>query len=110
MPELYHCVDCRTPQAPGQQRFSPNMGGALCPNCQPEDSHVRPLSLRALKVLRLLHRGPLKEIVGLKASASLVNELKSVLGGSVRYWLDKEIRSTSFLEHLQSETKSGVYT
>jgi DNA repair protein RecO (recombination protein O) len=110
MPELYRCVECQVSLSPGNHRFSPTLGGTLCPICQPLGVQVRPLSLRLLKVLRLLHRSPLPSVMGLKADPTLAYELKSVLGGTVRYWLDKEIRSNSFLEQLHRESKTGVYT
>ena len=110
MPELYQCVECRQPLSPGKHRFSPSAGGTICADCQPDGVHVRPLSLRAVKVLRLLHRGPLLDIIPLKVDSSSAQELKSVLGGTVSYWLDSEIRSNSFLEQLQRESKSEVYT
>ena len=43
-------------------------------------------------------------------SQAVALELKSVLGATVRYWLDKEIRSNSFLEHLQNLPDSPVYS
>ena len=110
MPELYQCVECRQSLSPGNHRFSPTLGGTLCPDCQSARAQVRPLSLRVLKVLRLLHRGPLPSVMGLKADPALENELKSVLGSTVRYWLDKEIRSNSFLEQLHRESQTQVYT
>ena len=110
LPELYRCVECRTTLAPGDHRFSPALGGAVCPDCRPAEAQVRPLTLRCLKVLRLLNRGPLSQVLGLKADTALAYELKSVMGATVAYWLDKEIRSTSFLEQLNRESTSGVYT
>ena len=101
MVELYHCVECRQPLEPGQHRFSPNGGGALCSNCTPSDVQLRPLSLRALKVLRLLDRRSIHELPKLELKGALAQEIKSILGAAVEYWLDKEIRSNSFLEHLQ---------
>ena len=112
MPELYRCVECQEFLSPGNHRFSPTLGGTLCPNCQPAESQarVRPLSLRVLKVLRLLHRSPLPSVMGLRADPALAYELKSVLGSTVSYWLDKEIRSNSFLEQLHRESQTRVYT
>ena len=110
MPELYMCVECRKDLAPGSHRFSPDVGGCLCPDCRPADAHVRPLSLRALKVLRLLDRSQLREIPSLKLSDSLAQEIKSLLGMSIEYWLDKQIQSNSFLEQLHREEQSGVYS
>jgi len=125
MPELYDCVECRRTLEPGQHRFSPDGGGTLCLDCQPPGfqspefqapefqsagTSVRNLSLSTLKVLRMLHRTPLAEIPDLKMGRTVALELKSVLGATVRYWLDKEIRSNSFLEHLQNLPDSPVYS
>lgn len=110
MPELYQCVECNQTLSPGQHRFSPSVGGTLCPVCQPENAYVRPLSLRALKVLRLIHRGPMADVLSLKTDRSLTEELKSITGGTVSYWLEREIRSKSFLDQLQRESRSQVYT
>lgn len=110
MPELYRCVECRRPLSAGEHRFSPSLGGVLCLACRPVEANVRPLSLRALKVLRLLHRGPLPEVIPLRVAGDLERELKSLLTITVRYWLDREIRSNSLLEQLYQESKSGVYT
>ncbi len=110
MPELYQCVECRQPLSAGSHKFSTALGGTLCLNCQPAEAQTWTLSLRALKVLRLLHRGPLPTIMALQADSTLAHELKSVLGGTVRYWLDKEIRSNSFLEQLGRESKTEAYT
>lgn len=110
MPELYQCVECNQTLAPGKHRFSPSVGGTLCPDCQPENGYVRPLSLRALKVLRLIHRGPISDVLALNTDDSLIEELKSLTGGTVSYWLEREIRSKTFLDQLQRETSGQVYT
>ena len=99
--ELYQCVECRQHLEPDQHRYSPNGGGALCSNCVPSDVQLRPLSLRALKVLRLLDRRSIHELPRLDLSGGLAQEIKSILGTTVEYWLDKEVRSNSFLDHLQ---------
>ncbi len=109
MPELYRCVECREELEPNAHRFSPNVGGTLCLECSPDDAHLRPLSLRALKVLRLLDRCQLAEACKLSIDDNLSFELKSLLFTTVSYWLGKEIRSNSFLERLHNETLSGVY-
>ena len=103
LPELYQCVECGSKIAPDAHRFSVNLGGVLCPGCRPSEALVRPLSLRAMKVLRLMHRGGLAEIAELSLNPALAAELKSVLFQTVRYWLGREIRSGSFLEQLDDE-------
>ncbi len=109
MPKLYNCVECRDELEPGAHRISPNVGGTLCRECSPEDAHLRPLSLRALKVLRLLARCQLAEACKLSMNDSLSSELKSLLTTTVSYWLGNEIRSNSFLEHLRNTSSPEVY-
>ncbi len=109
MPELYHCVECRQELEPDAHRFSPNVGGTLCLDCNPDDAHLRPLSLRALKVLRLLDRSGMAEACRISLDDSLAAELKSLLFATVGYWLGKEIRSNSFLEHLNNKSHPEVY-
>ena len=100
LPELHCCVECRRPLEPGRHRYSAAGGGVFCMDCAPVEGGLRPLSLRALKVLRLLARSRLPELPPLRLEESLALELKSLLTGTVQYWLDKEIRSRAFLEQL----------
>ena len=100
MPELQDCVGCRNEIEPDRHRYSADGGGVFCPDCTPDHAGVRPLSLRALKVLRLLARSRVTELPTLRLDAALTQELKSLLTGTVQYWLDREIRTDNFLNHL----------
>ncbi len=108
MPELYRCVECRNSLTPGCHRFSPNLGGTVCLDCNPTDARLRPLSLRALKVLRLLHRTRTADLPALTMNAALARELRVLLSITIQYWLDKEIRSNSFMEHVHHVAGSEV--
>jgi len=108
MPELFCCVDCRKPLEPEQHRFSPDAGGTLCLDCIPYGVQIRSLSLRALKVLRLLHRSRIADLPQLQAHESLEQEVKSLLSTTLSYWMDKEIRTNSFLNHLEHWPKTEV--
>ena len=100
MPELQDCVECRKDIEPDRHRYSADGGGVYCPDCTPGQAGLRPLSLRALKVLRLLARSHTAELPSLYLDAALTQELKAILTGTVQYWLDKEIRTNTFLNHL----------
>ena len=108
MPELYHCVECRQSLKPGAHRFSPNVGGVICLDCNPEEARMRPLSVRALKVLRLFHRGTPAQAHQLRMDPALAQELKTLLASAVSYWLEREIRSNSLIEHLQRNPQTKV--
>lgn len=108
MPELFHCVDCRKPLEPELHRFSPDAGGTLCVNCIPSGVQIRSLSLRALKVLRMLHRSKIADLPQFQSHESLEQEVKSLLSSTLSYWMDKEIRTNSFLNHLEHWPKAEV--
>ena len=100
MPELFNCVECRRDIEPDRHRYSADGGGVFCPDCTPPQAGLRPLSLRALKVLRLLSRSHAANLPTLSLDPALTQELKATLTGTVQYWLDKEIRTNSFLNQL----------
>ncbi len=110
MPELQCCVECRRPLEPGRHRYSAAGGGVFCPACAAAASAevaLRPLSLRALKVLRLLarhHRPALLPPLTLNEPLSL--ELNALLSNTTQYWLGQKIRSQDFLNHLAHSEKT----
>ena len=103
MPELYRCVECGEDLVPDHHRFSVDLGGVLCLECRPPGAHIRPLTLRALKVLRLLDRTPLIELPPLQIDDALARELKTLLEFTVEYWLDKRIMSQLVLDQVATE-------
>ena len=109
-PELYRCVECSCELEPARHRFSPALGGTLCLDCRPTDALVMPLSLPAVKVLRLLDRSSPGSIHPLRMSENLKGEVRGLLEVTLEYWLDFQIRSNSFLKELHHESRPTVYT
>ena len=109
MPELYRCVECRDELRPDEHHFSPDVGGTLCLRCTPSGARIMRLSVDTLKVLRFLDRADLPELTNLRIRSGLSLELESLLSTTLKYWLDKEIRSKSFIEHLERSRPAGVY-
>ena len=101
MPEIYLCVKCRNELVPGQHRYSPDAGGVLCRECRPPDVRIMELSVRALKVLRFMETASLDAALALNVDGGLDRELSERLAASLKYWLDDDIRSKRFLEHLE---------
>ena len=99
LPELYQCVECGDELEPERHRFASGAGGAICPDCGPPDVVVRPLSLPALKVLRLLHRTESVDwLPQLNMPDTVQREVHSILSETLQYWLDRQLRSQSFLD------------
>ncbi len=99
MPELYICVECGEELEPNRHRFAVGAGGTLCTECGPIDVVVRPLSLPALKLLRLLDRTEsVASLPELAVPAPLEREVREALTATLQYWLDRRVRSQEFLE------------
>ena len=110
MPELYRCVECSETLAPEEHLYSPEAGGTLCTRCTPAGVRIMMLSMQALKVLRYLERTSLPEVSTLRTGGALDGDLKELLSATVTYWLDSEIRSKRFMEHLERSPGPGVYS
>ncbi len=99
MPELYQCVECGAELEPERHRYAAGAGGTLCPDCIPEDVAVRPLSLPALKVMRLLHRTEsVEQLPRLSMPPAVHAEVNALATDTVQYWLDRQLRSQSFID------------
>ena len=110
MPEMRLCVKCQQELVPGQHRYSPDAGGVLCRECRPADVRIMELSVRALKVLRFMETASLDAALALHVDEPLDRELSDRLAASLKYWLDDDIRSKRFLEHLERTERQEVST
>ena len=108
--EVARCVHCRTPLQPVASHLSLDQGGVLCPDCTPTDPQARPLSVNALKVLRLMAREPLMGLLRFALSNSLRAELQAIGYASIRQQVDHEPRSWVLLAaatRAASEVEAG---
>lgn len=102
-PELQRCVSCRRELEPVSNTFCFSAGGALCPDCfQTQPFSIR-LSVDVLKILRFLQRNDYGVVLKLKIGTVLAQELKSIMSGYIRYLLEREVKSASFLDTLSEE-------
>lgn len=100
-PQLLQCVSCETELKPETNSFCSASGGMLCPECKLSRQDSFPISVDALKVLRLLQRSKFEVVKRLKISSDLSNELKSILGSYIRYLLEKEVKSAAWMDSLR---------
>ncbi len=104
-PQLQQCVACRSPLEPVTNSFSPNAGGILCPDCSHRQPLTYPLSVNALKVLRLLQSSDYSTINKLKMNPQLSQELEVVVRNYLQYLLEREIKSATWLDTLKEQIK-----
>ena len=96
-PELRRCVICGNAIAPVVNSFSPVGGGVVCPACTPAQSGLRPLSVPALKVLRLMQRGSFEDFHKLRVDFDLQGELEALLRAAMRVHLERDLNSVKFM-------------
>jgi DNA repair protein RecO (recombination protein O) len=99
-PSLDVCAVCDRRLEPVDNFWSAEAGGAVCPSCADEALRLLPLSVNALKVLRLLNRASFADAARVHLSAGLYREVEACLQIQVEYVLEREVRSSRFLESL----------
>jgi len=100
-PQLQQCVSCHQPLEPVTNSFCPSTGGILCPNCSQSLPLTRPVSVNALKVLRLLQSSDYDTVVKLKMGQELYHQLEMVIRDYLRYLLEREVKSATWLDALR---------
>jgi DNA repair protein RecO (recombination protein O) len=101
-PQLRACPTCRQPLKPVTNTFSPGAGGVLCKQCATNQTLPYSISVNSLKVLRLFQDCNINTALRLKFSAELNSELENLLRSYCRYILEREIKSTAWLDSLKT--------
>jgi len=104
-PQLQRCVACRAPLEPTTNSFCSSAGGMLCPNCRQSQPFSYPLSVNALKVLRLLQGSDYTTVSRLKMNPALSHELQEVMRDYLKYLLEQKLKSAAWLDTLREQTK-----
>ena len=102
-PELTTCVGCRAEIKPEANYFSSVLGGVMCPDCGRGETTASPISANALKVLRYLQRLDAPPAGGLKLDPATRRAVEGTLRSYIEYLLEREVKSTAFLERLKLE-------
>jgi len=101
-PELNRCIVCGRQLEPSTNCFCAAQGGALCIECGFEEPVTSPLSLNALKVLRLWQNCDLASAQKVNINPELSLELELILRDYIRHILERRIKSTDFLDKLKT--------
>ena len=104
LPQLDECVSCHSVLTPTTNYFAPGVGGLLCPSCRHDQNLTYyPISVDALKVLRFLQRQDFDTASRLKMSNEVSHDVEQVLTRYIRYILEREVKSVSWLDNLKKE-------
>lgn len=102
-PQLQQCVTCHQPLKPVTNSFCSSAGGMLCPDCCQSQPLTYPLSVNALKVLRLLQGSDYATASRLKMNPELSHELEAVMRDYLKYHLEREVKSAAWLDALKEQ-------
>lgn len=100
-PELDVCAGCGEPLRPEINAYSLDLGGVLCAECRARDPAAEPLSVNALKLLRLLAREAPAAIARLRFSPALAAEVEATLRRTIRYHVERDLESPAVLRSLR---------
>ena len=106
-PQLQHCVTCKSTLQPVTNYFSPTAGGALCPNCGPQQVLSHALTTNALKVLRFFQENDYDTINRLKIDQELLEELEAIMRGYIKYLLERDVKSIDWLDTLRTQMRQA---
>lgn len=100
-PELERCISCDQPLRPETNAYSFELGGVLCPDCRAHDPGAEPLSVNALKLLRLLAREGPAAVARLRLAPALLAEVEQILRRAIRQVIERDIESLVVLRSLR---------
>jgi len=98
-PVLQNCANCASEIRPVENGFRASLGGVLCPLCS--RLWERRLSLDALKALRYMQRVKWGEAARMRPDPRLHTELEAVMYDLLRFHLERDLKSWSFLEMMR---------
>jgi DNA repair protein RecO (recombination protein O) len=101
-PQLHACVRCRAELRRVDSFYSAPAGGVLCPACGPTEPTARPISANAFAMLRLLQAGSHDVVSRVRKDEDLRREIEVVLRDQIRYLLERDLKSASFLNRLRA--------
>lgn len=110
-PQLGGCAACGSSPKPNQMAISGTYGGILCSDCIPLDPYCFPVQGGEIAVWRKLLAIDARMLSRLKLSSKMQHDLLQVLKYYIQYHLERQLKSVSFLRHLnfldQDKTKSS---
>ncbi|UCC90467.1 MAG: DNA repair protein RecO [Dehalococcoidia bacterium] len=104
-PQLGQCVSCHSPLKANDNSFSPSAGGVLCPRCSQSQFYSYPLSANALKVLGFLQDNDYDTCSRLKINPELSQEIEGVMRNYLKYLLEREVKSVTWLDSLRGQIR-----
>jgi DNA repair protein RecO (recombination protein O) len=100
-PQLFNCLGCDEPIAPGTNFFSLYEGGVFCTRCGSLRSDVEAIPVDVLKMLRYLQSQPWLEVRRVAVRPAIARQVDTLLQRYLSHVLERRLRSADFLRRLE---------
>ena len=100
-PHLHYCAHCGTLLDETADRFSPTLGGVLCPRDRHADRNALALGGPAFRLLRYLQGQPFAAIEHLHLSSQVRDEVEWLLRAYLRQRIERDLKSVAFLDDVK---------
>lgn len=104
-PAMTRCAVCDRRLEPVLNFWSPAAGGVVGPECADDSLQLAPLSVNALKVLRVLQKASFADAARIRLTPDLQQEIEASLEAQVHFVLEREVRSARFVETLRRDAR-----
>jgi DNA repair protein RecO (recombination protein O) len=100
-PQLFQCVECGDELQADGNAYAASHGGVLCPDCAIQTAQPGRLDTGVFKALRFLQTRPWELARRLELSARTAAGLEACLLDTLRFVLEKDLRSVEFLDNIR---------
>ena len=100
-PMLSGCVSCK--RESDSYKFSPNLGGIVCPDCSFKDGRSIDISLDTISLMRTLTKIPMDNLSRIIVSPKLLGQVKGVIHYYLFHSIGKRPKSLQFFEKIITE-------
>jgi DNA repair protein RecO (recombination protein O) len=107
-PQLSHCTTCDARLSPGENRFSAASGGVLCESCGDLQPSSRPISVNAIKALRLFEQESFGIFQRLRLADEVGREVDFALRSHLTFVLERQLKTGEFLDRLKADYRREV--
>lgn len=99
--DLFECMHCRKKLCPEENYWDGEEGGIICGRCQSIYHHGSAVSNDLIKLLRLLVEKGFEPIGGIKVSAAVAGEARTVLSIYLKHVLESDLKTEHFRQALE---------
>ncbi len=100
-PQLSQCVNCEQRLDKEQFKFSPRLGGLLCPRCWEQDVKAQIICAGTVEMLKQFLLITPQRLKVLRAGPKVRREMESALGAYLEFRLPRKLKSQRFLSLVQ---------